>query len=188
MHLLGVIKLFFEFDKSTTFFIKGHAVFVKKMLRSIFSLIQNIIDSDKEYNNTKSNTVIYLASNPDHTVTLDMEIDGQKRRNIKSITEGEKEQAGTFTITTDQGDTVTYKHFTEKQIQPQTGDVKVEEKDQETEKARTSFYNEADDLHVTQDESQLKTEPHGEHRNKSVDDFIKKFNEKQTSFIERGKY
>ncbi|KAJ8979802.1 hypothetical protein NQ317_001292 [Molorchus minor] len=86
------------------------------MLRSIFSLIQNIIDSDREYNNRKSNTVIYLKSTPDNNFNMDLEIDGQPRENMKKIRTSE--DASSFKITTEQGDSVTCKHETDKIITP----------------------------------------------------------------------
>lgn len=46
----------------------------KWMLHSIFRLIQNIIDSDKEYNNKISNIVIYLDLNSGNTLNEDMEL------------------------------------------------------------------------------------------------------------------
>ncbi|KAJ8932626.1 hypothetical protein NQ314_014556 [Rhamnusium bicolor] len=101
----------------------------KIMLRSIFSLIQNIIDSDKEYNNRKSGTVIYLVSNPDNSLNMDLEIDGKPRENLRSLRDNEPEEAGsTFKITTEQGDMVTCKHFTDKKIVPKIGNKKEDEK------------------------------------------------------------
>lgn len=84
------------------------------MLRSIFSLIQNIIDSDREYSNKKSKTVIYLVSTPDDNLNMDLEIDGQQRENIKSIRKEEMDDKSKnpFKITTEQGDMVTDRKIT----------------------------------------------------------------------------
>ncbi|CAH1982473.1 unnamed protein product [Acanthoscelides obtectus] len=87
------------------------------MLRSVFSLIQNIIDSDREYNNKKSNTVIYLVDNRDSTLNMDLEIDGKAREKIKSVKEKPAESRS-FQITTEQGDTITCKHKTDVKIAP----------------------------------------------------------------------
>lgn len=159
------------------------------MLRSIFSLIQNIIDSDKEYNNKKSNTVIYLVSTPDNTLNVDMEIDGKERTNVKSIKEIEKEEpSGSFTITTDQGDTVTCKHYTDQQIRPKVG--KDEEKLQQeyaenVETGRSSFYN-GEEKNVETEDGRPTT--FGDHGSTTMDEFMRKLYEKQTKFFERGKY
>lgn len=84
------------------------------MLRSIFSLIQNIIDSDREYSNKKSKTVIYLVSTPDDNLNMDLEIDGQQRECIKSIKKDQidDKSKSTFKITTEQGDILTDKKVT----------------------------------------------------------------------------
>lgn len=161
------------------------------MLRSIFSLIQNIIDSEKEYNNKKSNTVIYLVSTPDNTLNVDMEIDGKERRNIKSIKEMDKEEpTGSFSITTDQGDTVTCKHYTDQQIKPKVSkdDEKLQKEYAEiVEMERTSFYN-SDEKNVETEENRMTTEPFGDHGNTTMDEFMQKLYEKQTKFFERGNY
>lgn len=161
------------------------------MLRSIFSLIQNIIDSDKEYNNKKSNTVIYLVSNPDNTLNVDMEIDGKERRNIKAIKEIEKEEpAGTFSITTDQGDTVTCKHYSDQQIRPKVGKDEEKLKKEYTEKVetdRTTFYNTEDRKDVDTDDDRPMTDIPGDHGNTSMNEFMQRLYEKQTRFFERGK-
>ncbi|KAJ8954231.1 hypothetical protein NQ318_005826 [Aromia moschata] len=100
------------------------------MLRSIFSLIQNIIDSDREYNNKKSNTVIYLTSTPDNTLNMDLEIDGKPREHLKSVKVkgGDDESCSSFKITTEQGDTVTCKHRTDKKILPKKGSTRDDER------------------------------------------------------------
>lgn len=169
------------------------------MLRSIFSLIQNIIDSDKEYNNKKSDTIIYLVSNPDNSLNVDMEIDGKERRNIKTVKEIDKEDTtGSFTITTDQGDTVTCKHYTDKQIRakvPTKGDEKLQkEYTSKVESDRTTFYNQEEDKCVEDDASctlKKTKEPHGDHGahgSTTMDEFMQKLYEKQTRFFERGNF
>ncbi|XP_057654026.1 uncharacterized protein LOC130892574 [Diorhabda carinulata] len=82
------------------------------MLRSIFSLFQNIIDSDREYNKKNSNTVIYLVTNPvDHKINMDLEIDGKRRQTLKSVEAAEPTRSSKyFTITSEQGDAVTCEH------------------------------------------------------------------------------
>lgn len=163
------------------------------MLRSIFSLIQNIIDSDsKEYNNKKSNTVIYLVSNPDNTLNLDMEIDGQERRNLKSINAKETEEStgSTFTITTDQGDSVTCKHFTDKNIRSAASKDEGKlrkEFEENVESERASFYNVEEHAGVEVDGDTSGNEMSENQGNKSMDEFMHQLYEKQNRFFERGK-
>lgn len=95
------------------------------MLRSIFSLIQRIIDSsDKKYNNTKSKAVIYCFATPDKTVIMDLFIDGQPQKIIKTLEQ--KENASihfkekTFSLKTSQGDSVTCKHNIDINIVPKS--------------------------------------------------------------------
>ncbi|KAF7286657.1 hypothetical protein GWI33_004686 [Rhynchophorus ferrugineus] len=76
------------------------------MLRSIFSLIQRIIDSDKKYNNTKSKAVIYCFTNPNNTINMDLEIDGKTKKSLKNIqyngTKPIEKGENSFQIKTDQ--------------------------------------------------------------------------------------
>lgn len=171
----------------TPFLPIGHAFSVKKMLRSIFSLIQNIIESDKEYNNKKSNTVIYLVSSPDNTLNVDMEIDGNERTNVKSIKEIEHEEPkGSFTITTEQGDSVTCKHYTDKQIRPKINKDEDNRQKEHMDTERTSFYNSEQSKESETAEDKSATEPHGDHGNTTMDEFMHSLYEKQNRLFERG--
>ncbi|XP_076254614.1 uncharacterized protein LOC143192810 isoform X1 [Rhynchophorus ferrugineus] len=99
------------------------------MLRSIFSLIQRIIDSDKKYNNTKSKAVIYCFTNPNNTINMDLEIDGKTKKSLKNIqyngTKPIEKGENSFQIKTDQGDTVTCKYQGDINIKPK-GNVEGE--------------------------------------------------------------
>lgn len=99
------------------------------MLRSIFSLIQRIIDSDKKYNNTKSKAVIYCFTNPNNTINMDLEIDGKTKKSLKNIQHNEtkpiEKEENSFQIKTAQGDTVTCKYQGDINIKPK-GNVEGE--------------------------------------------------------------
>ncbi|KAL1501973.1 hypothetical protein ABEB36_007191 [Hypothenemus hampei] len=86
------------------------------MLRSIFSLIQKILDSDKKYNNTKSRRVIYcFTEENENSVKMNFEVDS-KQRKVKKMLRSEQTSKGidsngrTFSIDTSHGDVVTCKH------------------------------------------------------------------------------
>ncbi|XP_018572836.1 uncharacterized protein LOC108912149 [Anoplophora glabripennis] len=113
------------------------------MLRSIFSLIQNIIDSDREYSNKKSKTVIYLVSTPDNNLNMDLEIDGQQRENIKTIKEQVEDGSKHFKVATEHGDVVTCEHPEKKIASVGREDEKlIEEYKEAVERfERTTFTN-----------------------------------------------
>lgn len=72
------------------------------MLRSIFSLIQNIIDSDREYNNKKSTTVYCL--NSENHYNVDLEINGKPRESLTMIRKHQEasDASNSLNVTTDQ--------------------------------------------------------------------------------------
>ncbi|XP_074041942.1 uncharacterized protein isoform X2 [Leptinotarsa decemlineata] len=161
------------------------------MLRSIFSLIQNIIDSDKEYNNKKSATVIYLKSNPDNTLNMDLEIDGKQRENLKSIDANRAQSSGSFKITTEQGDTVTCKHFTDQKIVPKSIDRhdKIAQEYEQVAKIgeRVTFSNEErEEKKSRKDEPEIYEERQGD-ANMSVRELLSKLPKNEIENIGKDK-
>nr|CAH7748967.1 unnamed protein product [Callosobruchus chinensis] len=154
------------------------------MLRSIFSLIQNIIDCDKEYKNKKSNTVIYLVDSRDNTLNMDLEIDGKAREKLKSVKE-KPEDSHSFQITTEQGDTITCKHKTDMKIAPKMSKEQeklCEEYKQMVEKIgeRSSFTNE---------EQVNENEPIGEEGDNrmTVKDLLSRLPEKHAKMVDKDR-
>ncbi|XP_030749037.1 uncharacterized protein LOC115877096 [Sitophilus oryzae] len=139
------------------------------MLRSIFSLIHRMIDSDKKYNNTKSKTVIYCCSNLNKDIgRMDLEIDGKNHKSMLNLEHKEKmpiEKAeSSFQIQTDQGDTVTCKYKLDVNIQ-----IK-EPKTEENESRRVSFIKSESPQEDTKSEIYTQT---------NVQDLIKHFSNKR---------
>ncbi|VEN40636.1 unnamed protein product [Callosobruchus maculatus] len=156
------------------------------MLRSIFSLIQNIIDSDKEYKNKKSNTVIYLVDSRDNTLNMDLEIDGKARQKLKSVKAKPDVDSHSFQITTEQGDTITCKHKTDMKIAPKINkdeEKLCEEYKQMVEKIgeRSSFTNEEQ---VNENEQRIGEE--GDNR-MTVKDLLSSLPEKHAKMIEKDR-